>query len=117
MRLLFLTLLMMLSGSVDFDKKVHDFGKITTASGEQNCTFTLTNNSSEDVCILAVTSSCGCTKVSWTRELIAPGKTGTVSASYSNDEGPYPFDKTLNVYISGEKKPVILHLRGIVTKK
>lgn len=34
-----------------------------------------------------------------------------------NDEGPYPFDKTLTVYMSGLKKPVVLRLRGVVHEK
>ena len=42
-----------------------------------------------------------------------PGKTGRISATYSNDEGPYPFDKSITVYMSEPKKPVILKMRGI----
>ena len=41
-----------------------------------------------------------------------PGKKGKISVKYSNDEGPYPFDKTLTVYISSIKKPVLLKIRG-----
>lgn len=44
-------------------------------------------------------------------------ETGTISATYSNDEGPYPFDKTLTVYFSDVKKPVVLRLRGVVRAK
>jgi hypothetical protein len=42
-----------------------------------------------------------------------------ISATYKNEDGPVPFDKTLTVYIAGVSKPVILRLRGIVheTKK
>lgn len=116
MKTLLLALLLMLTPSARFDKTVHDFGRISKDAGEQSCIFTLTNSGEEDVCILAVTTTCGCTKVKWTREMIKPGATGTVSVSYANDEGPYPFDKTLNVYIAGEKKPVVLHIRGVVTK-
>ena len=61
-------------------------------------------------------SSCGCTGAEWTRESIAPGESGEVSATYTNDEGPYPFDKILTVYTSAQKKPVLLHLKGVVTK-
>ena len=104
-------------GIARFDSTVMDFGTISAADGPQSHTFTVTNIGKEDMVIYAVMTSCGCTKVNWTRETIAPGKTGTISATYSNDEGPYPFDKTLKAYISGIDKPVILHMRGEVTKK
>ena len=50
----------------------------------------------------------------WTREAIAPGAKGEIKATYSNDEGTGTFDKTLTVYTSAQKKPVILHLKGSV---
>jgi len=97
-----------------FDKTVHDFGTISLKDGPQSCTFTFTNCTDEDATILAAISSCGCTEVKWTREDLKPGEKGTVSATYSNEEGAYPFDKTLTVYVSYQKKPIILHLRGVV---
>ena len=66
--------------------------------------------------VFAVVPSCGCTDVVWPREAIAPGKTGVITATYSNDEGAGTFDKTLTVYTSAQKKPIILHLKGTVTK-
>lgn len=106
-----------IGGTVRFDKMVHDFGDVQLSSGALTCTFTLTNISSSAVVIYNVVSSCGCTDVKWSREPVLPGKTGTITATYSNDEGAYPFDKTLTAYISGIKKPVILRLRGIVHDK
>lgn len=100
----------------DFDKTVHDFGIVGLKDGPQTCTFTYTNDTEEPVNILAVVSSCGCTEVDWTRKTIEPGGQGTVSATYANEDGPYPFDKTLTVYLSTQKKPVILHLKGVVKK-
>lgn len=104
-------------GVVRFDSLVHDFGQITTADGPQAHVFTVTNISSEDMVIFAVMTTCGCTKVNWTREAIPAGKNGTISVTYANDEGPYPFDKTIKVYLSSLEKPVILHLKGAVKTK
>ena len=42
-----------------------------------------------------------------------PGKSGKVSVTYSNDEGAYPFDKTLTTYLSDSQKPILLKIRGI----
>ena len=102
---------------VSWDKTVHDFGDVSVKDGPLSCTFTITNNGTEPISIFEVVSSCGCTDVKWTKERIQPGKTGTVSATYKNEDGPMPFDKTLTVYISGVKRPVILRLRGVVHEK
>ena len=101
-------------GIVQFDKTVHDFGDIMTTDGPVNCTFTLTNISSKPVSILSVISSCGCTDVEWTRNEIQPGKTGKISATYSNEDGETMFDKAITCYIMDLKQPVILKLRGTV---
>ncbi len=102
---------------VSFDHTVWDFGDITVDDGPVSCTFTVTNNGSEPVAIYEVVSSCGCTDVRWTREPLQPGQSGTISATFKNEDGPHPFDKTLTVYISGMRRPVILRLRGTVHEK
>ena len=102
---------------LSWDKTVHDFGDVSVADGPLSCTFTLTNNGSDPISIFEVVSSCGCTDVKWTKGSIQPGGTGTISATYKNEDGPMPFDKTLTAYISGVKKPVILRLRGVVHEK
>ena len=102
---------------IGWDKTVHDFGDVSVADGPLSCTFTLTNKGSDPISIFEVVSSCGCTDVKWTRETIQPGGKGTVSATYKNEDGPMPFDKTLTVYISGVSKPSVLRIRGVVHEK
>ncbi|MBO4263425.1 MAG: DUF1573 domain-containing protein [Bacteroidales bacterium] len=99
-----------------FDRTVHDFGTIRLRDGAVHCTFTLTNTGEETLHIYAVITSCGCTSVTWTREDIPAGGRGTVQVTYANDEGPYPFDKPIRVYLSSQQKPVLLHIKGIVRK-
>jgi len=95
-----------------FDKTVHEFGKVRIADGPVRCSFHVKNVGTTPLNINAVISSCGCTQVKWTRQTLDSGAEGSIDATFSNDEGPYPFDKTLTVYLSDIKKPVILHLRG-----
>jgi len=102
---------------VEFDKTVHDFGDISVNDGPLSCTFTVKNIGKEPIAIYEVVTSCGCTDANWTREPLQPGKTGTISATYKNEDGAMPFDKTLTVYIAGVNKPVILRLRGVVHEK
>lgn len=101
----------------EFDKTVYDFGDVMLSDGPLSCTFNVKNISQKPMLIHSVVTSCGCTDVKWTREPVMPGKSGSISAVYTNDEGPYPFDKSLTVYISGIGKPVILRLRGISHEK
>lgn len=102
-----------ISSTLEIDKTTHNFGDILLEDGPVDCTYTITNVGDKAEVIYNVTTSCGCTKAIWTREPILPGKTGKISVTYSNDEGAYPFDKNVTVYISGNNKPVILKLRGI----
>ena len=106
---------------IRFDKKVHDFGDVMIAEGPVSCIFTFTNIATQPVVIHNVISSCGCTTPDWTREPVRPGETGTIQATFSNDQGPYPFDKTLTVYVgvgrSSLDRPVVLRLRGVSHEK
>lgn len=102
---------------IRFDKKVHDFGDVLIAEGPVTCIFTFTNIGKQPLVIQNVISSCGCTTPEWTREPVRPGATGTIQATFSNDQGPYPFEKTLTVYVgvgaSSLERPVLLRLRGV----
>lgn len=102
---------------IRFDKKVHDFGDVLIAEGPVSCIFTFTNIGTAPLVIHNVISSCGCTIPEWTREPVRPGATGTIQATFSNDQGPYPFDKSLTVYVgvgsSSLDRPVLLRLRGV----
>lgn len=102
------------NGNVKVDKTVHDFGDIYVDQGPVSCTFTFTNTGTQPVLLLSAVASCGCTEVEWTREPLQAGKSGTVSATFDNNDGPYPFDKTVTVYVSDRKAPFVLHLRGSV---
>lgn len=99
-------------GYVKVDKTIHDFGDIFIDDGPVSCTFTFTNTGTQPVLLLSAVASCGCTEVEWTREPLQAGKSGTVSATFDNNDGPYPFDKTVTVYVSDRKAPFVLHLRG-----
>jgi len=104
-------------GPVTFDKTVHDFGDFGINDGPKTHTFALTNNSDKAIVIQTVISSCGCTVPQWTKEPIQSGSKGTITVTYSNDQGPYPFDKMMSVYISGVPEPYVLRIRGVVHQK
>lgn len=103
--------------ALTWDKTVHDFGDVSVSDGPLTCTFTLTNKGNEPVTIFEVVSSCGCTGVDFPKSRIEPGQSAKISATYKNEDGPTAFDKTLTVYISGIRRPVVLRLRGVVHDK
>lgn len=106
-----------LSRNIEIDSDTHDFGDILLGSGPVSCSFTVKNVGKEPVAIYSVVTSCGCTDVDWTKAPIKPGETGKISATYSNNEAPLPFDKNLTAYFSDSKKPVILKLKGVCHEK
>lgn len=106
-----------IGGIVEFDKTVHDFGDIMLSQGAVKCEYKVKNISEKPIVIYNVVSSCGCTDVKWTRKPLNKSETGKIMVTYKNNEGAYPFDKMLTVYISGMRKPIVLHLRGVCHKK
>ena len=102
---------------VEWDRTVYDFGDVSVSDGPLKCSFTLTNKGTEAITIFEVVSSCGCTGVDFPKSKIEPGQSAVISATYKNEDGPTAFDKTLTVYISGIRRPVILRLRGVVHPK
>ena len=66
-----------------FAEKSHDFGDIR--QGEKvNYTFTFTNTGTAPLILSNVATTCGCTATGWTKEPVAPGKTGEISATFDS---------------------------------
>lgn len=102
---------------VRFEEKVHDFGDLLVSDKSVSCKFVFTNISDKPIVVHNVVSSCGCTVPEWTREPIRPGATGAIEVTYKNDQGAYPFNKSITAYISGINRPVVLHIKGVVYNK
>jgi len=102
---------------LSFQTTVFDFGQVLISDGPISCKFVATNKTSESIVIRSVTTSCHCTNVKWDKNEIKPGAKTEIAVTYSNDEGPYPFEKSITVYVLGQPKPIILHVRGISQEK
>ena len=76
-----------------------DLGKIKV-SNPATATFTVTNIGTDPLIIEQANPTCGCTISKYTKEPIAPGKTGTIEATY-NAAGISHFDKHLTVKFAG----------------
>lgn len=99
------------------DSATYDFGDIKEADGPVSHTFTVINIGELPLVISRVVASCGCTTPSWTKEPIAPGKTGDIKVTYDPSGRPNRFMKTVNVYSNGKTGSYVLTIRGNVIPK
>ncbi|MFA6877071.1 MAG: DUF1573 domain-containing protein, partial [Parabacteroides sp.] len=76
--------------------------------------FKIDNTGSAPLVLTRVIASCGCTTPEWTKEPIAPGKSGDVKLIYDPKNRPGPFTKTVSIYSNGKKGSYILTIRGEV---
>lgn len=92
--------------------ETYDYGKI-----KQNvpavATFVVTNIGNEPLLIDQATPSCGCTISDYTKTPIAPGKTGTIKATY-NAAALGHIDKTLTIKFAGTDDVKFVKLTGEV---
>ena len=99
---------------ISVDNTSHDFGVIKEADGKVSHTFKITNPGDAPLVLTRVIASCGCTTPEWTKEPIAPGKTGEVKITYDPKDRPGPFTKSISVYSNGKTGSYILTIRGDV---
>ena len=102
---------------VSFNEKTHDFGDILLSDGPVTCEFEMTNISDSPIVIHNVVSSCGCTVPDYDKKPIQPGGKTAIEVTYANDQGPYPFNKTITVYVSNVNRPIVLKIKGQVHER
>ncbi|MBL7860666.1 MAG: DUF1573 domain-containing protein [Cyclobacteriaceae bacterium] len=99
---------------ISFKEKIHDFGEIVEAAGPAEHEFTFTNTSTRPIKILSVQASCGCTTPGWSKDLIPPGQSGYIKASFDPKGRPGYFNKTLSVTTDFDRNPIVLQIKGSV---
>ena len=80
-------------------------------SEKQESSFVLTNTGSNLLVIQDIITSCGCTKVEYSKEPARPGVTCEVKVSYEAEELGH-FKKTITIYCNVAKSPLRLTLEG-----
>ena len=91
---------------------VHDFGTIKHNEPVSH-EFRFVNKGSEPLVITSVQASCGCTVAKYTKDPIAPGGEGFVTATY-NAATMGAFNKTVTVNANTKEGSIILSIRGEV---
>ena len=82
-----------------FASETIDLGKVKQGV-PATATFVITNVGTEPLIIEQANPTCGCTMGDYTKSPIAPGKTGTITATY-NAAAANHFDKHLTVKFAG----------------
>jgi hypothetical protein len=84
-----------------FSNETHDFGNLKEGP-IASYDFVFTNTGKEPLIIQSCSASCGCTTPDWTKEPIAPNKSGKISVKYTTQGRTGTFNKT--VYIASNAK-------------
>ncbi len=95
-----------------WEKTTHDFAKIDQGK-PVTIDFIFTNAGTVPLVISGVRGSCGCTVTDYTKEPIAPGKKGSVKATF-NAAALGAFNKSIRVTANVEGGAETLYIKGEV---
>ena len=87
-----------------------DFGTFPKEE-KQEGSFVLTNTGNGLLVIQDIITSCGCTKVEYSKEPVRPGSTLEVKVIYEAEQVEH-FNKTVTVYCNAENSPLRLTVKG-----
>jgi hypothetical protein len=98
---------------ITFEKTIHDFGSIM--EGEKaEFSFKFTNTGNKQLIISNVSSSCGCTVPSYTKEPLEPGESGVVKVVFDSKMRIDHFEKAVTVVANTNPIETRLLVRGFV---
>lgn len=96
---------------IEWKKTTHDFGDIVQGT-KAKFTFTFVNKGTTPIIINTATASCGCTVPSFSKEPVAPGATGSVTAIFDSTGKQGNFTKSITVVTNLGQS--FLHIKGNV---
>lgn len=102
------------ASSIKFVKgETYDFGTLQEGDPAE-AEFVFKNTSKEPLIIQNVHPSCGCTVPSWSKEAVAPGKTGVIKAAYGTKGRIGAFNK--NITVTSSAGTSVIWIKGTVEK-
>lgn len=102
-------------GKIRFSNSSHNFGVIKEKGGPVSVKFEFLNEGNAPLVIKDVRAQCGCTRPSYPKKPIAPGKKGVIEVTYNPLGRPGSFTKTVTVNCTGKPSKQTLKITGRVT--
>ena len=95
----------------------HDFGHINEDGGEVECIFSAKNESDNEIFITDITTSCGCTSASYSKDAIAPDSLFEFTVRFNPYNRPGRIDKHIFVSTSDCEEVTKLLIKGYVRER
>ena len=95
---------------VNVDKTIVSLGHFDWEE-KQKASFVLVNRGKNLLVIQDVSTSCGCTEVTYSKEPVQPGDSISLNVTYKA-EHPGSFNKTITVYCNAKSSPIVLRITG-----
>ena len=100
---------------MDFEFGTHDFGELNEGD-DAEIDFTFTNTGNKNLILTNVKASCGCTTPYWSKEPVAPGETGKITAKYSTKNRSGSFNKAITITSNANPGTQRIFIKGNVKK-
>lgn len=101
---------------IEFDKDVHDFGKINEGDKVET-EFIVKNLGESDLIIADAKASCGCTVPEWPKQPIPPGSSAPIKVSFDSNGKPGGQNKTITLTTNTEKGSETFSIKSNVIAK
>ena len=103
------------SASIKFASTKVDLGQIRSDKGIVTFEYDFTNEGTKPLVIVSVSNGgCGCTKPSFPKAPVAPGKSGKISISFNPEGRAGELNREVTVRTNGKPKTVRLRFTGVV---
>lgn len=92
---------------------IYDFGLINESDGPKEGHVALINSAQEEMVIVGAKTSCGCTDVTYSNDVIAPGDFALIKFVYNPAGRPGKFAKKIQIFM-GDRSVRHIMLEGVV---
>lgn len=99
--------------TIKFKTETHDFGTLQEGDPAE-AEFIFTNTGKKPLIIQNVQPGCGCTTPFWSKDPVAPGKTGVIKAAYGTKGRVGAFNK--NITVTSSAGTNVIYIKGTVEK-
>ena len=100
---------------IRFADSKQNFGFVKRGN-EVSLHYLFTNAGDQPLLISYASATCSCTEVSWPKEPIMPGKSGTIEVVFKTDAAHDRQDRKIEVECNDPKSPVKIRFKGVVTE-